>query len=319
MPFAQKLKSGTIDLCDESGTTGTVKGNIAKVPKHEHHRNDLMTELPPSTTSSSKKRVKAESVKKELSAKSVKRELPAESKKLEPSGRGFAFKELWAAHQGHGTCRGRPGQPCVFGQLSAAAGAAPSGHCDLCDKDMIVQLHKCLSMRLTHLLLGLDVGSANQAFQYVQEALGSDVAADYQARVQRARQRKDPARPRRGSRPRRTKEATEAIEPKPCSGREGHGCIFGVDGAALATTSDRCDICCNKTLKGMIEQAPEKMTKLLAALEPAALQKALEYIEKDFENSVAKDFESRVARAHRRRDPARPKRAPRGSYKKGKH
>ena len=144
--------------------------------------------------------------------------------------RGHSLAVMWQPHQGHGACRGRPDSPCIFGEWSMPAPAAPSGYCDLCDAAMLASLHEALPARLTHVLNNLNQAVLEKGFLYVQEALGSSAEADYRSRVVRARHRRDPARVRRGPRPRKepSREPRDD-DSRSCCGRDGQACVFGVE------------------------------------------------------------------------------------------
>jgi len=256
----------------------------------------------------------------------VKLERPDRPKvEQQPHERPAKFLSLmYAPHEGHGDCRGRDECPCVFGEFSSPAPAAPGGLCDLCDEDMIATLHQSLPGRLTHLLNALAAPADGRAFEYVRTALGTEIEQEYRDRVARARHRKDPARPRRGSRPRRSQTEADMgsrrrdrSSPASCSGREGTPCVFGVNSqAAMAAPSGHCELCDPESMKRLCREQPAKLTCLLRALDQTALAMALNFLNVDVDAAAAENFAGRVARAHHRRDPARPKRKPRGAYKK---
>ncbi|CAE7621678.1 pif1 [Symbiodinium sp. CCMP2592] len=116
--------------------------------------------------------------------------------------RGEYFIQKWAAHEGHGFCKGLRG-PCVMGIRGAAARAGPSGLCDLCNLNDIALLHHHGQGRLTHLLLQLAAPEADQALACI-STVDNDIAKDLRHRMDRARHRKDPNRPRRGPRSKKT-------------------------------------------------------------------------------------------------------------------
>ena len=232
--------------------------------------------------------------------------------------RGHSLAVMWQPHQGHGACRGRRDSPCIFGEWSMPAPAAPSGYCDLCDAAMLASLHEALPARLTHVLNNLNQAVLEKGFLYVQEALGSSAEADYRSRVVRARHRRDPARVRRGPRPRKepSREPRDD-DSRSCCGRDGQACVFGVElQPVTSTSSGRCELCDPDCMKLLFRQNPARLTGLLRVLPDTALTQALDFVEKTIDNAAANDFKRRVLRARRRRDPERPKRKARGAYKK---
>ncbi|CAE7469998.1 pif1 [Symbiodinium sp. CCMP2592] len=305
MPFQQRLKSSVtiVDLCDDQETVKleTAAPRVAVSQAEDAHGAD-------------KKMAKLEAVvsKNEVPVKREKQERATVERK--PTARGKYL--MYAPHEGHGVCRGKPGHPCVFGHMSSPAMAAPSGLCDLCDPTMIATLSESLPGRLTYLLKNVDTSASGRAFEYVQSALGVEMANEYRARVDRARQRQNPARVRRAARgPYRKREAPCSEDV--CPGRDGAGCNFGESSsAATALTSGYCGLCDSQVLRQWSEQEPAKLTSTLRRLEQAALEKALDFLKADVGEVKAKDFEARVERARRRRDPGRPKRKARGTYKR---
>ncbi|CAE7206666.1 unnamed protein product [Symbiodinium sp. CCMP2592] len=230
--------------------------------------------------------------------------------------RGHALMDLWRPHEGNGPCRGRRESPCVFGKWSTPAPAAPSGCCDLCDVSILSALNANMPARLTHVLNGLDQEVLEKGFTYVRDALGSKAEAEYRGRVQRARHRLDPARARRGPRPRkeRPEQPSEHLL-RMCCGRDGQACVFGHDLQPVeATPPTGCELCDPDRMKLLFRDHPGRLTGLLRVLEESALTRALSFMEVTIGETAAADFKKRVARARRRRDPERPKRKARGLF-----
>eukprot|EP00439_Symbiodinium_sp_Y106_P025984 s7406_g3.t1 len=222
---------------------------------------------------------------------------------------------MWQPHQGHGACRGRRDSPCLFGEWSMPAPAAPSGYCDLCDAAMLASLHEALPARLTHVLNNLNQAVLEKGFLYVQEALGSSAEADYRARVVRARHRKAFSMYRKRLALRRRQTIVQEL------------CELGIDVILLESVVVLVPA---KNILGSLVT----MTLVLAAAvtarrvftesssnqseahPPAVASFALDFVEKTIDNAAANDFKRRVLRARRRCDPERPKRKARGVYKK---
>lgn len=113
--------------------------------------------------------------------------------------RGYTMhRDKWAAHEGHGLCRGLDG-PCIMGLHGAAATAGPSGWCDICNLSDLKELHEHGEGRLTHLLLQLAEPEATLALERIEQQ-DAGIANDLRARIRRARQRKSAARVKRGPR-----------------------------------------------------------------------------------------------------------------------
>ncbi|CAE7839771.1 unnamed protein product [Symbiodinium sp. CCMP2592] len=200
MPFSQHLRAAAsvIDLCDEPTT-----------PKPPTKEAPEPTIKKPSVRHTVKKPPAERKVKTEPKTTGAVEEAPKKRPASRMSARGLGLTHQWAAHAGNGPCCGRGSQPCVFGEFSSPAPAAPNGACDLCDVGMMATLHESMSSRLTHLLGKLDAGVAEHAFGYIRDTLGSTAEADYRFKVQRSRQRKNPARPRRATRGPYKKKSTE--------------------------------------------------------------------------------------------------------------
>ena len=186
MPFSKLASPATIDICSDES-----EKELVEMPKRK------------SKASPAEAVVKPEKKRSEGVVKPEKKRPPAIRRpRVEPATekRGRFLKEKFAPHEGHGLCAGYQGLPCVFGVLSAPAHASPTGKCDLCDPQELASLHAHCPERVTHLLKNLDQPATAHAHRIMADILGATVSEEYKARVNRARHRSDPARPKRGPR-----------------------------------------------------------------------------------------------------------------------
>lgn len=104
----------------------------------------------------------------------------------------------------------------------------------------------------------------------------------------------------------------------PCIGRLHSPCVCGSAGAALSAVdaeSRQCHFCDFPILQTLYGDRHDGVfTHLLAALDEPGRQAALARVEEALGAAARADMEVRCARALRRRDPARPRRGPRGPY-----
>ena len=178
-----KPSKDVIDLCSDSEKDIEQK-SAGESLQDEAVESEAVTE-PESENVVPVKRVKKEKIEKSNSHKS--------------EGRGkFIYQEKWGPHQGHGRCRGL-GYGCVMGERGGPAFAGPSGYCDLCNIADLPLLHQHGQGRLTHLLLELTSAQCDLALSRIEEQ-DKTMAAECRARLQRARHRRRPDRPRRGPR-----------------------------------------------------------------------------------------------------------------------
>ncbi|CAE7231461.1 UBP23 [Symbiodinium sp. CCMP2456] len=101
-------------------------------------------------------------------------------------------------YKGYGSCRGVQ-DVCGMGVDGLPAAAGPDGLCDLCNINKVASLHQNGNGRLTHLLLQLTEAQADIALDRIKHK-DEAVAKELRLRMTRARQRKNPNRPRRGPR-----------------------------------------------------------------------------------------------------------------------
>jgi len=101
-------------------------------------------------------------------------------------------------YKGYGSCRGVQ-EVCGMGVDGLPAAAGPDGLCDLCNLNNVTSLHQNGNGRLTHLLLQLTEAQADIALDRIKHK-DEGVAKELRLRMMRARQRKNPNRPRRGPR-----------------------------------------------------------------------------------------------------------------------
>lgn len=102
-----------------------------------------------------------------------------------------------------------------------------------------------------------------------------------------------------------------------CQGRQNHPCIFGgLSMPAPAAPSGLCDLCDPEMLETLYGSCSQRLTHLVSKLESNAVGTAFRYIRDALGEKAERDMQQRLARLRRRHDPARPKRGPRGPYKK---
>ena len=111
---------------------------------------------------------------------------------------------LWDELAGHGLCGGSNQLPCCFGNNGLPANAGPDGRCDLCSGDSMRALRDQMPQRLTRILVKLEGKPLQHALIRIKLMLGESAKDDYQHRRDRALRRRNPDRPTRGPRPRRS-------------------------------------------------------------------------------------------------------------------
>ena len=114
---------------------------------------------------------------------------------------------LWGELEGHGSCTGSNQLPCCFGKDGHAASAGPDGRCDLRSSESTLALHGEMPQRLTHLLTQLEGKPLQHALVRVKLVLGEDVKDMYEKNRARALHRRNPDKPTRGPRTRRSTKA----------------------------------------------------------------------------------------------------------------
>ena len=114
---------------------------------------------------------------------------------------------LWGELEGHGSCAGSNQLPCYFGKDGHAASAGLNGRCDLCSVESMRALRSEMPQRLTHLLTQLEGKPLQHALVRVKLVLGEGVKDMYKKNRARALHRRNPDKPTKGPRPRRSTEA----------------------------------------------------------------------------------------------------------------
>ncbi|CAE7363736.1 pif1 [Symbiodinium sp. CCMP2592] len=104
---------------------------------------------------------------------------------------------------------------------------------------------------------------------------------------------------------------------------QGHGlcrnpaCIFGEFGkAATAGPAGLCDLCNFSDMKELLEHGQGRLTHLLLELPETESNIALSRIKHEVGESFVQELRSRMQRARARKRADRPRRGPRGPYKK---
>ena len=97
----------------------------------------------------------------------------------------------------------------------------------------------------------------------------------------------------------------------------GKICCMGTGGRqAMAGPSGWCDLCNLNDLEDLILHGQGRLTHLLCQLQPAALLTAYRRIKRKLGAEVLADCKARVKRALQRKRSDRPRRGPRGPYKR---
>ena len=102
-----------------------------------------------------------------------------------------------------------------------------------------------------------------------------------------------------------------------CGGSPGGQlCTFGLGGTALpAGAAGQCYLCDSEALQAHYnDRHTGLLTHFLVTLDEVGLRAALDHVQQVLGPEARADMEARCERALRRRDPARPRRGPRGPY-----